>query len=48
MAFLGNTYQDWDYLKRLARDAGDRELYEFAEMMEREEKKWEGRTYEQD
>ena len=40
MTFFGNVHQDWEYLKKLAKEAGDWELHEFAERMEREEKKW--------
>ena len=43
MSFFGNTYQDWEYLKELAKRAGDKELEEFASFMLEEEKKWEGR-----
>ena len=42
MTFFGNVYQDWEKLKELAKAAEDYELLKFAEMMEREEKKWEG------
>ena len=42
MSFFGNVQHDWEYLKKLAKEAGDQELYEFATYMQEEEKKWEG------
>ena len=41
MTFFGNCRHDWAYLKKLARETGDWELYNFADRMEKEEKKWE-------
>ena len=40
MSFFGNVHHDWEYLKKLAKQCGDWELYEFACRMQAAEKKY--------